>query len=153
MELDARAEIAVAHDRVVAALQDLATYPHWLTIVGAARSAPAHPDDGDRPAWVVELVGRIGPFRRTKRVRMVRTALDRSVGAVRFERAEHDGRHHNTWVLTADAEAVAGRPVCTAVHVHLHYGGSRTLPGADLLLRQEAHRAGERLERHLQNLE
>lgn len=151
MELDARAEIAVAHARVVAALEDLATYPHWLTIVGAAAPAPAHPDDGDRPAWWVDLVGRVGPFRRSKRVRMVRTALDPEVGTVRFERVEHDGRTHNAWILTAEAAvAGAGR---TTVHVHLHYGGGRTLPGADLLLRQEAHRAGARLERHLQSLE
>lgn len=151
MELDARAEIAVAHDRVVAALEDLATYPHWLTIVGAAEPAPGHPDDQARPAWWVDLVGRVGPFRRTKRVRMVRTALDRSAGTVRFERVEHDGRSHNAWILTAEASGAAGGR--TAVHVHLHYGGGRTLPGADLLLRQEAHKAGARLERHLRNLE
>jgi hypothetical protein len=151
VELDARAEIAVAHDRVVAALEDLATYPHWLTIVGAAAAAPAHPDDGERPAWWVDLVGRVGPFRRTKRVRMVRTALDRTTGTVRFERVEHDGRTHNAWILTAEARAAAGGR--TTVHVHLHYGGGRTLPGADLLLRQEAGKAGVRLERHLRSLE
>lgn len=151
MELDARSDIAVAYDRVVGALEDLATYPHWLTIVGAAEPAPAHPDDQARPAWWVDLVGRVGPFRRTKRVRMVRTVLDRPAGTVRFERVEHDGRSHNTWILTAEASVAAGGR--TTVHVHLHYGGGRTLPGADLLLRQEANRAGARLERHLQSLE
>lgn len=149
MELDARAEIAAAHDRVVAALEDLATYPHWLAIVGAAAPASAHLDD-DGPAWWVDLVGRVGPFRRTKRVRMVRMALDRREGTVRFERVELDGRTHNAWVLTGEAAASGDR---TTVHVHLHYGGGRTLPGADLLLRQEAHRAGARLEGYLRDLE
>lgn len=151
MELDARAEVAAAHPRVVAALEDLTTYPHWLTIVGAAVPAPAHPDDGDRPAWFVDLVGRVGPFRRSKRVRMLRTGCDRAAGAVRFERVEHDGRDHNAWILTAEATTIG--EARTGVHVHLHYGGGRTLPGADLLLRQEAHRAGSRLDAYLKTLE
>jgi len=145
VDLDATADLDLDRDRVFAALEDLATYPHWLTIVGAARPAPAHADDVG-PAWSVELVGRIGPFTRTKRVRMVRTACDTTAGTVRFERVEHDGRTHNRWILTAEATPRDGR---TRVHVHLHYGGGRTLPGADLLLRQEANRAGERLQRHL----
>lgn len=146
VDLDATAELDVDRARVFAAIEDLATYPHWLTIVGAAAPAAAHEDDVG-PAWTVELVGRIGPFAKTKRVRMVRTGHDPGQGTVRFERVEHDGRSHNVWILTGDATVVSNGG--TALHVHLHYGGGRTLPGADLLLRQEANRAGERLRRHL----
>lgn len=150
VDLDAAAELDVDQAKVFAALEDLATYPHWLTIVAAAAPVPAHPGDGG-PAWAVELAGRIGPFTRKKRVRMVRSGHDADVGAVRFERVEHDGRSHNVWVLTG--EATAGGGGRTAVRVHLHYGGGRTLPGADLLLRQEANKAGERLAAYLRHQE
>lgn len=150
MDLDATAELEVAQAPVVEALADLASYPHWLSIVGAAAPAAPHPDDVG-PAWAVELIGRIGPFTKTKRVRMVRAAHDPDAGTVRFERVEHDGRAHNVWVLTGEATPAPGGR--TKVHVHLHYGGGRTLPGADLLLRQEAGRAGSRLARYLASLE
>ena len=146
VDLDATADLDIDRSRVFAALEDLTTYPHWLTIVGKAALAPAHTDDAG-PAWFVELVGRVGPFTKTKRVRMVRTGHAPDDGTVRFERVEHDGRTHNVWVLTG--EATAGATGRTRVHVHLHYGGGRSLPGADLLLRQEANRAGERLQRYL----
>ena len=145
VDLDAVADLDVGPDVVFAALEDLATYPHWLTIVGAAVPAPPHPDDTG-PAWVVELVGRVGPFSRTKRVRMVRTAHDPAAASVRFERVEHDGRSHNAWVLTGTATPTAEG---SKVRVHVHYGGGRSLPGADLLLRQEAARAGGRLRSYL----
>jgi hypothetical protein len=147
VDLDATADLDIAPGGVFSALEDLASYPHWLTIVGAATPAPAHADDTG-PAWFVELVGRVGPFTKTKRVRMVRTGHAPADGTVRFERVEHDGRTHNVWVLTGQATPTA--PGRTKVHVHLHYGGGRSLPGADLLLRQEANKAGERLQRHLQ---
>ena len=142
MDLDARATLDADPDRVFAALSDLATYPHWLTIV-----ATATPEPGTDDTWSIELAGRIGPFTKKKRVRMVRTDADATGRAVRFERREQDGRHHNEWVLTGSTTPDAH------VHVHLHYGGGRTLPGADLLLRQEVRNAGEKLQRHLDSLE
>lgn len=148
MELDAVATLEAEPTQVFAALEDLATYPHWLTIVGRAEPAVADAADPG-PAWMVELVGRVGPFTRTKQVRMVRTRHDRSAGDVCFERCERDGRSHNTWVLTGSAAADAAGG--TRLHVHLRYGGGRTLPGADLLLRQEAARAGARLGRYLRS--
>jgi hypothetical protein len=149
VDLDATADLRLAPGIVFPAIEDLATYPHWLTIVGAATPAPPHPDDDAEPgapAWTVDLQGKVGPFTRTKRVRMLRTAHDPAAGTVRFERREHDGRTHHPWILTGEAQP---NGTGTAVHVHLHYGGGRSLPGADLLLRQEARKAGERLERHL----
>ena len=153
MDLDASADLAATRDAAFRALEDLGTYPRWLTIVGAATPAPAHPDDepGGQPAWLVDLRGKVGPFTRTKRVRMLRTGHDPAAGTVRFERREHDGRTHNPWVLTGAATERTGNR--SHVRVTLHYGGGRTLPGADLLLRQETRRAGERLDAYLRNLE
>lgn len=141
MDLDARATVRIEPVTVLAALADLGTYPHWLTIVAAARPA------GD-DAWDVDLRGRVGPFSKTKRVRMARTALDEGSGTVRFERRELDGRDHNAWVLTGEATPVDTRT--TGVHVHLHYGGGLLLPGADLLLRREVNDAGRRLQSYLE---
>ena len=142
MDLDARATLEADPDRVFQALADLATYPHWLTIVAAASSEP-----GTADTWSIELAGRIGPFTKRKRVRMVRTEADEAARTVRFERREQDGRHHNEWILTGSTTADG------QVHVHLHYGGGRSLPGADLLLRQEVRHAGEKLQRYLDDLE
>lgn len=141
MDLDARATLSADPDRVFAALCDLATYPHWLTIVARAAAEPGTDD-----TWSIELAGRIGPFTRTKRVRMVRTRSDAAERAVRFERRELDGRHHNEWILTGSTTPSG------EVHVHLHYGGGRSLPGADLLLRQEVRNAGQKLQRYLDDL-
>lgn len=138
MDLDARATLDADPDTVFVALADLGTYPHWLTIV-----ASATPERGTSDAWSVELAGRIGPFTKTKRVRMVRTGADAVRRTVRFERREQDGRDHNAWVLTGSTTPEA------EVHVHLHYGGGRSLPGADLLLRQEVRNAGAKLQRYL----
>lgn len=138
MDLDARATLDADPDAVYTALADLSTYPHWLTIV-----ASATPEPGSDDTWSVELAGRVGPFTKKKRVRMVRTEADGARRAVRFERCEQDGRSHNEWILTGTSTPTA------EVHVHLHYGGGRQLPGADLLLRQEVRNAGAKLQRYL----
>lgn len=134
---------------VFGVLEDLSTYPQWLSIVASAAPAPAVPVD-EGPAWVMELVARIGPLSRRKRVRMVRTLHDPEAGQVRFERREDDQRDHSPWVLTGRAapseQPPDGAVEATALDVHIHYGGTSRLPGIDILLRQEARRAGERLE-------
>lgn len=147
MDLRAIASLDVPRAPTVAALGDLATYPSWLTIVGSAARVAADAADAG-PAWAVDLVGRVGPLVRRKRVRMVRTGFDPAAGRVRFERVEHDGREHNAWVLTAEVTSRGESPP-TEVALHLHYGGGGRIPGADLLLAQEVRRAGGRLERYL----
>ena len=72
-------------------------YPHWMRLVHRVTELPA--DDG-RPAWLVELRARVGPFARSKQLRMVRTAYEPG-RSVRFERAQHDGRRHAAWILAA----------------------------------------------------
>ena len=67
--------------RVWRAIADLATYPTWLGIVHRVESDG---EDAGRPAWRVELRGRIGPLARSKRLRMVRTAVEDG-RSVRYE--------------------------------------------------------------------
>jgi hypothetical protein len=117
---------------VLAVIEDLGTYPRWLSVVH--RAVP----DGEA-AWSVDLGARVGPLSRTKRVRMVRVAKP---GAVRFERAELDGKRHPEWVLEA---TVVPQGTGTSVEVHLHYGGAPALPLLDLVLAGEARRAAARL--------
>jgi hypothetical protein len=121
-------------------IDDLARYPEWLDIVPRADAADPHADDVG-PAWSVDLRGRLGPFARAKRLRMVRTAHDADRHA-RFERVEHDGRDHSPWVLDAEI-APAGDG--SALTMRLHYGGRLWMPALDRLLTDEIERSRPRL--------
>ena len=134
--MDVTADLAAPHppDRVFAVVADLATYPRWLDIV--ARADPA--DDG---SWTVDLRGRLGPFARSKRLRMVRTA-DEAPTHARFERAELDGRSHSPWVLDA---AVAPAADGSRLTMTLHYGGGLWMPVLERMLRDEIERSRPRL--------
>ncbi len=121
-------------------VDDLARYPDWLDIVPRAEPSPPHADDVG-PAWVVDLRGRLGPFARAKRLRMVRTAHEPDHHA-RFERAEHDGRDHASWVL--DAQIAPGASGSTLT-MRLHYGGRLWVPALDRLLADEIARSRPRL--------
>jgi hypothetical protein len=120
-------------------VDDLGRYPQWLDIVPRAVPDEAHPDDAG-PAWSVDLRGRLGPLARSKRLRMVRTAL--APGQVRFERVEHDGRRHSPWVLEASVDETDGG---SRLRVHLHYGGSLVGPIVERLLADEIARSRPRL--------
>lgn len=128
--------------RVFAEVADLGGYPDWLSLVRAAAPAPAAPGDPG-PAWLVDLGARVGPFSRTKRVRMARAEM-RPPTAARFERAELDDRPHSPWVLAADVDA-EDDGATTLLRMHLHYGGAAWLPGLEAVLRQEIRRASGRL--------
>lgn len=134
--LDAPTPPEVLHPWV----DDLGRYPEWLDIVPRAVPADPHPDDAG-PAWSVDLRGRLGPFARSKRLRMVRTASDAPHHA-RFERAEHDGREHSAWVLDAAIEGIGEGSRLT---MRLHYGGRLWMPALDRLLTDEIERSRPRL--------
>jgi hypothetical protein len=123
-------------------VDDLARYPAWLGIVERAVPLPAvggSPDDP--PAWSVDLRGRLGPFARSKRLRMVRTELVTPTIAV-FERRETDERHHSHWMLRAE---VTPRPTGSALQMRLHYGGALWGPVLERLLADEVDRGRRRL--------
>ena len=140
---------------------DLSTYPEWLDIVSRAEAVDAV--DGEDAAWSIDLRAQVGPFRRSKRLRMVRTAHDDPGGAgpanVRFERRELDGRNHSEWVMTAavspaaDASGSDGASdSAPQLRMALHYGGSLWVPMLDRLLSDEIERSRPRLVRYVERV-
>lgn len=126
-------------------VDDLSRYPEWLDIV--PRAVPAEADDDDPgPAWSVDLRGRLGPFARAKRLRMVRASHEPPRG-VRFERAELHGRQHSDWLLEASVEP---DPAGSVLTMRLHYGGRLWVPALDRLLAEEIQRSRPRLLRCLE---
>lgn len=81
-------------------VETLDRYPPWMRLVHAVE--PIEPDEG-RAAWWVEIRARVGPFARSKRLRMVRT-IHEPGHRVRFERVQPDERDHANWILGAVVE-------------------------------------------------
>jgi uncharacterized protein YndB with AHSA1/START domain len=127
-------------EAVFAAVEELDRYPAWLDIVPRAVGAGARGDDAG-PAWTVDLRGRLGPFARSKRLRMVRTEHTAPTH-VRFERVEHDGKRHSAWILTADDEAT---DTGSRLTMRLHYGGSLFGAVLEPVLADEIERSKPRL--------
>lgn len=140
MDLTADLEAPCAPGDLYPWIEDLGHYPRWLDIV--PRAVPVDPLDGDPgPAWSVDLRGRLGPFARSKRLRMVRTLHD-APHAVRFERREHDGRQHSPWRLDARVEERGGG---TRLTMDLHYGGRLWMPTLDRMLTDAIERSRPKL--------
>lgn len=96
---------------------DLDRYPAWMRLVHRADRIAGD----DTAAWDVEIRARVGPFARSKRLRMERTRLDPDT-AVEFQRAETDGRSHARWRLAV--ELSAADEGATLVTMHLDYDGA-----------------------------
>lgn len=143
MDITATLDTDVDADTLYAVVADLGGYPQWLDIVGRAAEVASDPTGGDAgPAWSVDLRGQVGPLRRSKRLRMVRTVAEPS-RAVRFERRELDDRRHAAWILEG---TVAERPGGgSGLTMRLHYGGSLWVPLLDRVLRDEIERSRPRL--------
>lgn len=146
MDLEETIDLAATRPQVVDVLSDLASYAEWLDIVSLAE--PAGVEIDDRPVWMVELRARIGPFARTKRLRMVRTVLD--IGPDRtevlFTRREEGSRDYSDWTLSVVVED-AGAAECRVV-LRLHYGGSLWTPGPlERVLADQVRVGRERLSR------
>jgi hypothetical protein len=137
----------VAEGVLFAVIEDLTTYPSWLEIVDRVEPADAAPGDGG-PAYLVDLRGQLGPLRRSKRLRMVRTLDDRP-HRVRFERTEVDGRSHSPWVMDGVLTPAGPDPVTgeegLELEIRLHYGGSLWMPLMDRVLADEIERSRPRL--------
>lgn len=113
MDIEAVVEAPVAASRVYEEIRSLDGYQEWIGIVHAVQREA----DG---VWQVELRGKVGPFARSKRLRMVRVADEAPRRAV-FERQEVDGRRHAKWVLMA---SIDDHGASSRLTMHLHYGGA-----------------------------
>jgi len=139
MDVTATLDAPCSREELFACVADLSRYPEWLDIV--PRAVPAR-DGDDAPAWTIDLRGRLGPFARSKRLRMVRTR-NNAPDVVVFERRERDGRSHSPWLLEA---MVAGREDGgSRLTMHLHYGGGLWGPLVERLLADEIERSRPRL--------
>ena len=119
MDVHATLEAPCSADRLFAFVDDLGEYPAWMDLAHRVDALSADEASG-APAWQVELRARVGPFARSKRLRMVRTEHDPAAHRVVFERAELDGRSHSPWVLRAHIDEADG---ASTLHMQLHYGG------------------------------
>jgi hypothetical protein len=127
-------DLAASARRTFEFVDDLGRYPSWMRLVHEATPAPSV--DGDPPgssAWFVVLQAQVGPFARSKRLRMIRT-VHQPPRRVRFERREIDGRSHAAWELdviltgtdedgTDPHDAVAEDEARTRLVMTLSYGG------------------------------
>ena len=126
-------------------VEDLDQYTVWMPLVHTVELAP------DGAAWNVELRAKVGPFARSKRLRMVRSVHVPNREVV-FERAETDGRHHAPWVMRALLEEFEssdeGSPpeVRTRLTMTLRYGGSLWTGGVmERVLDDQVRRGSEAL--------
>lgn len=144
MEVTATLAADVPLDDLFEVVHDLGTYPDWLDIV--TRADPVDTVDGEDAAWSVDLRGQVGPFRRSKRLRVVRTEFDdpdsSGSASVRFERKELDGKDHSDWLVEAELVTAASGP---EMRMRLHYGGNLWVPMLDRLLADEIERSRPRL--------
>ncbi len=121
MDVTANVDVPVSAEKLFNYISDLKNYESWLEMV--YRVTPVDHDvniSHDIKSWTVELRARIGPFARSKRLRMVRASCEAPCRVV-FERAENDGRSHSAWVLSATvSQTVNG----SSLRTNLHYSGS-----------------------------
>ena len=140
MDVTATVEAPVGVEKLFSVVADLTTYPQWLGIVHQVTAEST--GSSETSAWLVELRGKVGPFARSKRLRMVQSTCE-SPNIVKFERRETDGRKHSPWVLTAQVRATS---VGSMLTVDLHYGGTLFTGGVlERLLADQIVQGSERL--------
>lgn len=126
--------LAASPSAVFRYVSRLDTYPEWLRLVHSVDLVA----DDPQPVWDVELRARVGPFARSKRLRMQRVDVEPDRRAV-FERRETDGRQHAMWMLRAELEPVESTTVLT---MHLAYEGTLWTGGVlERVLDEEVRRA------------
>ena len=122
MEIEHRRALPGPPERAFALIADLRCYLQWMDLVHDVNDEDIEGASPDAPrAWNVELQAQVGPFARSKRLRMVRVVHDPPREVV-FERAELDGRDHSAWVLRATLSPEVDDEVELAMS--LSYGGN-----------------------------
>jgi len=128
-------ELPVSARILESVIGDLTTYPRWMGLVHSV--APADDSGGHR----VELRGKIGPFARSKVLRMERVA---DAECVRFVRRELDGRVHGRWELQAEITSPRS-PSESNLTMNLLYEGRWWTPVVEKLLSEEVEASKLRL--------
>lgn len=144
---------------VVEALADLSTYPEWNDLVSQA--TPAAFLDGDPgPAWLTTLRAQVGPFARSKQLRLVRDDSTNNGGSwarmepsdspvqLCFVRREQDDRSHAQWNMRALVTPAGQR---SQVTLELSYDGGLWVPALGSILGGAIDRATERLPSYLES--
>ena len=149
------APVAAPPDQVAEIISDLATYPKWLKLVTGSQPEPATDEPSDAAAWLVTIRAKVGPFARSKKLRMVRTIHDQSSDErrFRFERRELDGRNHSAWTLDATVSPAAdgsspGSTASSTVSMDLRYEGALWTAPLEPILGSFIADAGPSLERY-----
>ena len=146
METTATVLVETDPSTAYATVADLGGYPDWSGIVHAV--APAAPTPEGLAVWDVDLRAGVGPFTRSKRLRMIRIVDDSPRRCV-FERHELDGRHHSMWRLSCQ---ITEGPDSTTITMDLHYGGRLWTGGVlERILDQEVTEAAQRLRSMLES--
>lgn len=139
MDAHASVDANVSADQLFSKVSDLSTYTEWLDILHGVEVLS---DTNGSRAWQVELRARLGPFARSKRLRMVRTICD-APRLVVFERQESDGKQHSAWVLRATIDPSS---TGSTLRMNLHYGGSLFTGGVmERLLADQIRQGSDRL--------
>lgn len=139
MDVHASVDANVSADQIFSKIADLSTYTEWLDIVHGVEAVS---DTNGSQVWQVELQARLGPFARSKRLRMVRTICD-APRLVVFERQESDGKQHSAWVMRATIDPSS---TGSTLDMHLHYGGSLFTGGVmERLLADQIRQGSDRL--------
>ena len=135
IEIQATQRLTSSSADVIREVSDLSSYGEWVTLI---ESATPLSDD----TWTLVLAADVGPFRRSKRLRMQRTSPPGSA-SVTFERNEIDGRQHASWKMIVEVtESGAG----SEVSVQLHYSGRMRLGPLERLVTDEIAASAQRLD-------
>jgi len=121
MDVSANVDVPVSVEILFSFVADLKNYESWLEMVHSVKlGSDVSSTSDDLDTWIVELRARLGPFARSKRLRMIRKICE-APNCVVFERAENDERSHSAWVLSA---TVSQTEKGSSLQMNLHYSGS-----------------------------
>lgn len=125
MQIERHTSVPGPPERAFAFVDDLCVYPTWMDLVHDVEEVDP---TGDLRTWNVELQAQVGPFARSKRLRMVRVGHDPGRRVV-FERGEVDGKRHSPWILSAaldpeESDVPGDAGATTRLTMTLTYGGN-----------------------------
>ena len=137
--------VAASSSEVRNVLEDLTTYPHWNDLVKSVEP------DGTT-AWLATIEARVGPFARSKRLRMVREETT-DPDILGFVRDEPQRESFAQWRMRAVVQEVEGDGEAeehSLVQLELHYDGDLWTSPLEGILSSAIDRAVQRLPEYVQ---